>query len=235
MSRPARVSRRALASLGLGLLVETGACRSSPVRVDFASNGFGARERAAIVAKVEATFSEVRALLPALGSSLTFTVTKGCDVIPETGETATAIPPSTVAWVVCPEGPSGVLGVVASQLRASLFHELHHLVRDTVIPRGTLVDHMVAEGLATAFERDAAGARPPWGEYPPEVDSWVRELTALPRDANVATWLYGRLGDGRRWVGLRAGTYLADRTMRRLRRSAAELVVEPVATFLRDA
>ncbi len=192
---------------------------------------FSRAERSAIESTATAALREVRPRLPQLPAHLTLRVDAGTDVIPETGESATAYPPATIAWTV--EPARGVVATVAAQLRFTLHHELHHLVRDAAIPRTTLMDHVVAEGLGTAFERDAAGAKPPWGEYPANVADWVRELEALPPDANVAHWLYERHPDGRRWVGLRAGTFLVDRAMSALGRSAAELVERPTAELLR--
>jgi hypothetical protein len=60
------------------------------------------------------------------------------------------------------------------------------------------------ERLATAFERDFAGARPPWGQSPSDVDAWTRELLALPPDAPRDEWLHRR-PDGRQWFGMRVG------------------------------
>lgn len=96
------------------------------------------------------------------------------------------------------------------------------------------MDAVVSEGLATAFERDFAGVDVPWGHYPPDVESWVKELTALPAMANRSEWLFQH-PDGRRWIGLRAGTYLADRAMKATGKSAADLVTTGTAEILRLA
>jgi hypothetical protein len=45
------------------------------------------------------------------------------------------------------------------------------------------MDGVVSEGSATAFERDAAGRRPPWGEYSQEAAGWVAQLLRLPLTA----------------------------------------------------
>ena len=80
--------------------------------------------------------------------------------------------------------------------------------------------------MATAFERDFAGTSPLWGDYPVEVSSWVEELANQPPAANRTDWMF-RHPDGRRWIGLRAGTYLVDQAMKRMNRSSAELVATP--------
>jgi len=185
---------------------------------------FAPAERRAIQSVADAAARDVRALLPALPPVLVLRVYAGSDVIPETGETGAAIPPATVMWVVNPRRPGGVAQTVRTQLRASLFHEFHHLVRYQAVPRGgTLMDEVVSEGMATAFERDFAASTPAWGQYPPEVVRWVGELRALAPDVAREPWLV-RHPDGRRWIGLRAGTYLVDQVATRTGRSAATLV-----------
>ena len=90
------------------------------------------------------------------------------------------------------------------------------------------MDRVVGEGLATVFERDAAGMPAPWGQYPPNVVDWVKELRALPSDAPWKQWM-SRHPDGRRWIGFKAGTYIADQASRASGRTAAQLVNVPSA------
>lgn len=79
------------------------------------------------------------------------------EVIPETGETGTAnAPAGPVVWTVVPTRPGGVVKIAKAELRSSLFHELHHLVRRQK-PERALLDVAISEGMATAFERDFAG------------------------------------------------------------------------------
>jgi hypothetical protein len=66
-----------------------------------------------------------------------------------------------------------------------LFHELHHLVRSQANVDRDVVGDAIREGMATAFERDFAGAQPPWGQYPNDVDAWTRELLTL---SGAAGW-----------------------------------------------
>jgi len=238
MTSEARPTRR-LAIVGIGALVA--GCRPRDVTFEYdppgasAPRSFSRAERSAIETCAEGAIAEARVSLPTLPRPIHVTVSAGTDVIPETGETATAYPPSTIAWVVDATREGAVVATARAQLRFTLHHELHHLVRDAALPRASLMDHVVAEGLATAFERDGAGATPPWGAYPADAGAWVKELAALPEHTNVGLWLYGRHADGRRWVGLRAGTYLADRAMKALGKTAAELVCEPTARILEAA
>jgi hypothetical protein len=47
---------------------------------------------------------------------------------------------------------------------------------------------------------------------------------SLPPGADSNFWVRARHPDGRRWVGMRAGTYLVDRAMKASGQSAADLV-----------
>ena len=210
------------------------ACRDTTegVRTQFVGNyPFSPTERRTIARIAGATATEVRRHLPALASQITFRVQSGKDVIPELGATAVALPPDWVSWTVDPDDPQGVLKIAESHLRGALFHEFHHLVRGRTITPTTLMDHVVTEGLATAFERDFAGVSPPWAAYPGDASKWVDELATQPPTADRNEWLF-RHPDGRRWIGLKAGTFLADRAMKRLNRSSAELVATPTGEIL---
>jgi uncharacterized protein YjaZ len=109
---------------------------------------------------------------------------------------------------------------------------LNHVVRAAVFFDRRLRDHVIREGLATAFERDYGGASPAWGQYPPEVAQWTTELLAQPDDAPRKQWLFQH-PDGRRWIGLRVGTYLIDRAMKATGRASAELVRTPTDDLVR--
>lgn len=186
---------------------------------------FSPGERRVIESIARATVLEARRALQPLPRDLVVRVYAGQDVIPETGETGTALRPATVIWVVDPDYQGGVLAVARTWLRASLLHEFHHLARLQTMTSTSLMDDVITEGLATAFERDVAGVSPEWGVYPENVQEWVSELLVLPPGADRNLWLRGRHPDGRRWIGMRAGTYLADQAMARSGKSAGELVL----------
>jgi len=176
-------------------------------------------------------------------------------VIPEYGCVGMALAGDHVQWVVDTTRREGVRAIGDAHLRASLFHELHHLARGWTSSAGTwagipllaragrtrppkpwpdgegVLNAIVSEGLATAFERDSAGHRALWGLYPLNVRDWVAELLTLPADAMYSEWMFDH-SDGRRWVGYRAGTYLADRAIAASGRSAAELVTTPADEIL---
>ncbi|WP_176243651.1 DUF2268 domain-containing putative Zn-dependent protease [Halomonas sp. CSM-2] len=181
------------------------------------------------------TETEVRELLPELPSRICLVVYTGPGVIPEIGSAGSPLAPGLVSWTLDPSRPEGVLTMVHSHLRSTLFHEFHHLVRGHLItggkPVSSFMEGVISEGLATAFERDAAGSQPLWGQYPPEVEAWVDELKSLPLSAPYADWMF-RHPDGRRWIGYRAGTYLVDQAIAASDASAAQLVSVPAAEII---
>ena len=54
----------------------------------------------------QSTLREVRSLLQGLPDRIQLTVRPGSDVIEETGETGTAMPPDAIMWTVDPHGPA---------------------------------------------------------------------------------------------------------------------------------
>ena len=195
---------------------------------------FSQADIAEVTRIAEDSVQEARKLLPGLPERIVLEVRDGTRVIPETGENGTTRPPDAVCWTIDPSHPDGTSEIIRKWLRGTLFHELHHLVRDKRVHRTTLMDSVITEGMASAFERDAAGLDVPWARYSKEVEAWVEEVRALPPDTPRRDWLF-RHPDGRRWVGYKVGTYLVDRAMRATGRSAAELVTEPTKDIVRWA
>lgn len=133
------------------LFLDTNDCRY------FSKNARQAIEEVCATAK-----PEIRTYLGELNLDIELACQTGEFVIPETGEIGTAITPTRVGWTVDPKLPGGVAGVARTQLRFTLFHELHHLVRGWVVyggpERSSFMEGVVSEGLATVFERDFAQA-----------------------------------------------------------------------------
>ncbi len=186
------------------------------------ARGLTVDEKRAVEAVAEVAVRDARQSLSSLPRTIVLRVETSPNVIPETGENGTTVPPAEIVWSV---GPGrDVLALVRHELRKTLFHEAHHLARAQRVTTRTLLDAVVAEGLATAFERDVAGARPPWGEPVPEIEAWAREVLAVGEAGDGwDAWLVQH-PDGRRWVGMRVGTWLVDRVKAKTGRSAAELV-----------
>ena len=195
---------------------------------------FSRAEQRAIRTVAEAAARDARLLLLDLPSHLIVRVNPGNKVIDEIGSSSDHSAPNVVHWMVDPSRPGGVTGTAHAHLRATLFFHFHRLARLKHQKDITLMDHVISLGMATAFERDAGGRTYPWGQYPQDVAAWVPELMAQPPTANLNRWM-SRHPDGRRWVGIRAGTYLVDRAINASRKSAAELVSLPSAEVIRLA
>lgn len=199
------------------------------------ADAFSEHDRALVTSIATAAYHEVQELLPSFGEAVTLTVSAGGEVIPETGEVGAALAPGHVLWVVDPSRPGGVSTIAREHLRATLFHEFHHLARGYVMTGSespiTLIDSVVSEGLATAFARDYASYDAPWGHYPDNVAAWVQELLALPPGTSYQEWMFDH-PDGRRWIGCRAGTFVADHAIQASGHSAAGLVATSTEDIL---
>lgn len=220
--------------IGLAILPLVGllGCRQAAVEIEYGVGyTFSRTERRAIEQVADRAVHDVRKVLPGLPGGLRITVQAGSRVIPETGETGSIGLPGAVYWTVDPTHEGGVLAVVNAQLRATLLHEWYHLVREARFATGSLADRAVNEGLATAFERDFGGAPAPWGTYPAEVEAWTKEFLSLPAGAPVREWMY-RHPDGRRWIGFKVGTSLADRARRASSLSLAQLAAVPTERII---
>ena len=217
------------------LLLATAGCGSDSGLAFEYRNEYSRAERAAIEAVGTRAVRDARHLLPSLPSQLRLTVQNGTKVIPETGETAETGLPGGIYWTVDPAHPNGVRGIVEKQLRATLFHELYHLVREPRVARDSLIESAIGEGLATAFERDYGGGAPvPWGAYPPEITAWTAEFLGLPPEAPQRQWMFQH-PDGRRWIGYKVGTHLADLACRQSGRTVMDLAAVPTAEVLKLA
>lgn len=196
---------------------------------------FSEADRCAIQNVCEAVEPEVRALLPMLPGHIEIAAQTGKHVLPQTGERGLAVTAHRVEWVVDPGRLGGVEATAKSQLRCTLFHEFHHLSRGWVKAGGKrwdrFIDGAICEGLATAFERDFGGRKPPWGAYSAEVAAWVEELLALPLNAPYHHWMFQH-PDGRKWIGYRAGTFIADQVFKATGRTSADLATTPTDDIL---
>jgi hypothetical protein len=204
-------------------------CAEHDVKAEYYGKyAFSSSERRSIQRIADQAAIEVRRSLPGLPGRLVLRVQSGSDVMPETGQHASALPPDMVIWTVDASRAEGVQAIIDRQLRATLFHEFHHLVRTATRTPMTLMDHVVTEGMATAFERDFAPADPAWGRYPKNVRDWLDEMQSAPMEgvADRNAWLF-RHPDGRRWIGYRVGTFLVDQAMTESRKSLPDLVTMP--------
>lgn len=220
--------------LVLTACVALSGCADSDLTIKFLRSetySFSSSERREITEVARAAVKEVRPLLAALPKRIHLTVRPGSDVIDETGETAAAMPPDAIMWTVDPLRHGGVVAITRTWLRATLFHELHHLARSSANQLDSIVDRAVYEGMATAFERDFGRVETPWGAYPPNVHQWAIEFRRLPHNAPISDWIYAH-PDGRRWIGMKVGAYWVDQASAKSKRSSADLCTTPTPEVL---
>jgi hypothetical protein len=200
-------------------------CAESDLTIQFLRSEtytFSSSEKRAVEQLARSTIKEVRPLLAALPAKIHLTIRPGSDVIDVTGETAAAMAPDAIMWTVDPHSHGGVVAITRTWLRATLFHELHHLARSSAADPRSIVDYAIYEGMATIFERDFAGVQTPWGAYPENVNQWADELRRLPENASRRDWIYSH-PDGRRWIGIKVGAYWVDKASAKSKRSSADL------------
>jgi hypothetical protein len=212
------------------------ACGSSRLQLEFyAIDGRGLSwwERMIVTLIAEAAEREARPHLPQLPEQLSLRVQPGqpFEVDERTGDNTAVLGPDAIMWTVDPRHAGGITAVALHELRASLFHEWHHMVRDAALGQTDMLDRAVREGLALAFERDCAHSWNPRGLYSDEAAHWVEELRDAPKDLTVDEW-DEKNAHGRRWVVARAGAYLVDRALRASGKSASELATTPTAAIL---
>ena len=221
-----------LLSLLAAVTTTVAACGRHDVAVEYYGyRPFSSSEQRSIQRIADTAAIDVRNVLPALPRRLVLRVRTGTDVMPETGEGASALPPDMVIWTVDRMRTEGVQQIIERQLRGTLFHEFHHIVRFATGGPMTLMDHVISEGMATAFERDFGKTKPEWGQYPADVADWVGELVSGSKGASQNEWLF-RHPDGRRWVGYRAGTFLVDQAMAESKQSSADMITMPTADVI---
>ncbi len=179
------------------------------------------------------TTREVRRLLPTLPAALVLEVFPAADVIDELGYRGEEMV-SSVYWAVNPHHGDGVAAIAEAHLRPFLFQAFYRLVRYQSVNWRSIPDFMIGSGLTTVFARDYADTTYPWTDYPPEVADWVTELLALPDDTEYGPWR-NRHPDGRRWIGIRAGTYLVDQAVQASGKSVVDLVSTPTDEIIEMA
>lgn len=212
------------------------ACAPSRIQVEFYTvdgHEFSLWQRACISWIAEAAEREVRSRLPQLPESLLLRVQAGqpFEVDEHTGDNTAVLGPNAIMWTVDPRHMGSVVGVALRELRVSLFHEWHHMVRDSALAQTNMLDRAVREGLALAFERDCAHSLNPRARYDRSAAQWIDELREAPDDISMDEWME-RYAQGRRYVVARAGTYLVDRALQASGKSASQLATTPTAAIV---
>lgn len=164
--------------------------------------------------------TEVRNLLPKLPDSIKVIVENvdwDLDIVGGvTGRTETNSPPLVLVQI-SNNYKQGIIDSIHAGLKATIFHEFHHLSRGWAIQDNKfsygIPNAMVNEGLAVAFTEIYTGNINEVNSFTDEADNWVREIMALPLNANYADWVMGVHPDGRTYIGYRTGNYLIRKAM----------------------
>jgi len=173
---------------------------------------------------------EVRKLLPNLPDSIKVIVENvdwNLDIVNGvTGRTETNHPPLVLVQI-SNNYKGGVIDSVFQGIKSTIFHEFHHLSRGWAIQDNKfsygIPNAMVNEGLAVVFTEIYTGNIIDVNSYPKEADSWVKEILALPLDADYAQWVMGEHPDGRTYIGYRTGNFLARQAMKKSAKSILKL------------
>jgi len=174
--------------------------------------------------------AKVRDLLPNLPDSIKVIVENvdwNLDIVNGvTGRTETNYPPLVLVQI-SNNYKGGVIDSTYQGIKSTIFHEFHHLSRGWAIQDNKfsygIPNAMVNEGLAVAFTEIYTGNINDVNAYSDEADSWVKEILALPLDADYAQWVMGEHPDGRTYIGYRTGNFLARQAMKKSGKSILEL------------
>lgn len=150
---------------------------------------------------------------------------------------ARTLNPYTVKITLDPKFPN-FEKALEKELPSTISHELYHTVRWKKIDVGeTLLEAIIFEGLASRFEQEVWGGKPP---------AWVRALSSreLLRIMKVAKqefynakynyhrWFFGT-GKFPRWTGYSLGYFLVSEYIKKHpTQTAATLVGKPANTFI---
>lgn len=173
---------------------------------------------------------EVRNLLPSLPDSIKVIVENvdwDLEIVDGvTGRAETNSPPLVLVQI-SNNYHGGIIDSVKKGIRTTIFHEFHHLSRGWAIQDNKfsygIPNAMVNEGLAIAFTEIYTGNIKEVTAYTDEADNWVKEILALPLDANYSDWVMGEHPDGRTYIGYRTGNFLIRRAMDISGKSVLEL------------
>ena len=163
---------------------------------------------------------KVRKLLPDLPDSVKVVIENvdwDLDAVDGVTGRAESNSPPLVIVQISNKYRNGIIDSISSGLKATIFHEFHHLsrgwaIKDNKFSHG-IPNAMVNEGLAVVFTEIYTGNFQEVNAYTSEADSWVKEIMALPLDASYSDWVMGEHPDGRTYIGYRAGNFLIRKAM----------------------
>jgi uncharacterized protein YjaZ len=120
--------------------------------------------------------------------------------------------------------------VQENDIYMGMLHEIHHAMRWRKPGYGqTLKEALLTEGLATLFEEEVTGETPIYAKV--EIDSECIKKAQKEFDStqyNHHMWFISGNNSIPRWFGYSYGYELAKEASKRLNKTAAQLVHEPV-------
>ena len=171
------------------------------------------------------------------------TIHVGVDVnqtIQETGVGGSTENPHTIRIWIDPTHPN-VIENIESEIRSTLVHELHHAMRNRLYPwPGTLLDDIVAEGLADHFDIEINGQEPkPWSKAlsEEELAAYQKKAQAYFYQQNTEDdyyrWVLGLADDDiPQWAGYALGFKLVGDYLSKTGKKASELVDVKSSVFI---
>jgi hypothetical protein len=191
---------------------------------------FTQEQKAFIQNVISQSEKEVRSLLPNLPEGIKVIVEKvkwDLDIVGGvTGRTETNSPPHVLIQI-SNNYQGGNMDSVEMALKATIFHEFHHLSRGWAIQDNKfsygIPNAMVNEGLAVAFTEIYTGVINEVNAYTDEADNWVKEILALPLDVSYSDWVMGEHPDGRTYIGYRSGNFLIRKAINKSQKDILEL------------
>lgn len=191
---------------------------------------FTESEKELITKKIAQSEEEVRALLPDIPKDINVILEKMPQNIDgvggTTGRAQKHSPNGEVYVYISSVYPGGVQAAVKTSLSYTIHHEFHHLARgwameDNKFGQGIDIA-MINEGLAVVFGEVYTQEIFEGHSIPKDVENWVDEIFALPKDANYNTWM-NQHPDGRMGIGYRSGKFVVRKAMKKSGKNILEL------------
>jgi hypothetical protein len=182
--------------------------------------GVEPEEQSLITDIIAGAEERVRALVPALPANISVIVTfvdEGFDYWGTSmGLNGRSDAPGVVVIDISTGFPGGISAAVNKNLSRLVFHEFHHQARGWTMTGNKFGPGIpiaaVNEGLAVVFSEQYADGTFEKLSNPENGDLWLKEILALPIDANYGHWM-SQHPDGRFAIGYRTGMYLVNKAM----------------------
>lgn len=205
--------------------------QSDGLEIVFENNKYRFTPRQRVVAQriIIQSSEKVRTLLPSLPSQIKVSLLITNENLNEIGGVngvALRNNPAEVVIAISRTYPGGILTAVKKSLSVIIFHEFHHLSRGWAYHDNAfetnILNASINEGLAIVFAEKYTGISLARFNCPHEINHWIREIRALPKNANFDHWMFEH-PDGRSAIGYKVGKHLVEIILRNTRKSIVEV------------